>query len=226
MAGILLLVAAVLVLSLVHHRHTRRVREERSKLFDACSGLVEDAIMAKRGLDFPTLEGRWRGDAIRLEPVLDTLSLRTVPVLWLVVTIRRRSNVPGRLSALARVCGTEFYARHQELGEQITDDDLLPRNVSLRLDGWGSAGPGRPLLDRIGAAMADRRVKQMVITPAAARVVWRCATAQSSIYRVTRRVDLDGVRVDVRALEEALDATEDVLRVAERSTAASRNVAR
>jgi hypothetical protein len=59
--------------------------------------------------------------------------------------------------------------------------------------------------------MTDQRVKQVVVGPESARVVWRCATADSATYRATRRVDITGARADAPALATVLDAIEELL---------------
>jgi len=45
--------------------------------------------------------------------------------------------------------------------------------------------------------------------------VWRCATADSGTYRVTRRVDLTQTRVDAAAMKEVLEAMDEVVALAE-----------
>ena len=224
--SLLLFATGLVTLGLIHRRHVAGVRAERARLFENCPALVEDMKVIERGLDFPVLQGSWRNRHIRIEPVVDTLSLRTLPVLWLVVTIAGHNDVPGRFSALARECGTEFYARHREFGDPVDGADGWARDLSLRSSGWGPAGPGRQALQRIVDAMSGGNVKQVVVAPGSARVVWRTATSQPSTYRVTRRVDLHGTRVDAAALQDVLDATAEILRLAEDSAAESEQVAR
>lgn len=206
-----LLVLGVVVLALVHRRHAARVRADRGELFENCSGLLKDPVLVRRGLDFPLLEGRRRGHDVRFEPVLDTLSMRTLPVLWLVVTVGGPHPVTGRLSVLARACGTEFYARHDQLPEPVHMGADWPGELSVRADGRDLVTESPQLLDRVRAAMADGTVKQVVVGPASARVVYKCATADSGAYRVTRRVDLTDARVDVRALKDVLTALDEIV---------------
>jgi hypothetical protein len=200
-----LLVLGVVVLALVHRRHAARVRADRGRLFEYCSGLLEDPVLVRRGLDFPLLEGRRSGHDVRIEPVLDTLSMRTLPVLWLVVTIGGPHPVPGRLSVLARACGTEFYD--------------WPGELSVRSDGSDVVTECPQPLDRVRVAMTDGTLKQVVVGPASTRAVWKCATADSGSYRVTRRVDLTHARVDVRALKEVLTALDEVVELFRRCVA-------
>ena len=206
-----LLLTGVVVLALVQRHHVTRVRADRRALFEDCSGLLDDPRVIARGLDFPLLTGRREGHDVRLQPVVDTLSMRTLPVLWLVVTVRGPHAATGRLSVLARACGTEFYARHDEAGAMVPMGPGWPGELAVRADGMDAAQRQPELLHRIRDFMAEDRVKQVVVGPASVRVVWRCATAESGTYRVTRRVDLTRARVDAPALAAVLDTIEELL---------------
>lgn len=208
---LLLLVAGAVLLAVVQRHHVARVRADRGRLFADCSGLLDDARLIPRGLDFPLLQGRRGGHPVRLEPVVDTLSMRTLPVLWLVVTIAAPRVATGRLSVLARACGTEFWARHDEVGHTVAMGPEWPGELAVRVDAPDALRRHAGLLDDIRRLMTDERVKQVVMGPQSARVVWRCATADSATYRATRRVDVAGARVDAPALSALLDAVEELI---------------
>ena len=207
----LLLVAGAVVLAVAQRRHVARVRADRGRLFEDCSGLLDDAEVTSRGLNFPLLEGRRGGHRVLIEPVVDTLSMRTLPVLWLVVTVAGTHVASGRLSVLARAGGSEFYARHGEAGDTVPMGPAWPGELAVRADSPDTARRQPGLLEGIGQLMADDRVKQVVVGSQAARVVWRCATADSATYRSTRRVDITGARADASALAAVLDAVEQLL---------------
>lgn len=219
----LLLVAGAVVLALVQVHHVARVRRDRGRLFEDCSDVLESVRVMPRGLNFPLLVGRRGGHPVRLEPVVDTLSMRTLPVLWLVVTVGGPRVATTRLSVLARACGTEFYARHDEVGDTLLMGPTWPGELAVRAEHPDAARRQPELLEDIRRLMTDERVKQVAIGPESVRVVWRCATADSGTYRVTRRVDLTQARVDASALAALLDTMEKVL--GKRGAAADRVVA-
>jgi hypothetical protein len=206
----LLLVAGAVVLALVQRHHVVRVRADRGRLFEDCSGLLEDAAVIPRGLNLPLLTGRRGGHPARVEPIIDTLSMRTLPVLWLVVTVAGPRVDTGRLSVLARACGTEFYA-HDEGSNAVLMGPAWPADLAVRADSPETASQQPGLLEDIRRLMTDQRVKQVVVGPESARVVWRCATADSANYRATRRVDITGARAEAPALATVLDAIEQLL---------------
>lgn len=192
-------------LAVLHHRHVRRVRDDRGSLFDDCEGILTCARLTRRGLNFPVLVGRRGSGPVRVEPVVDTLSMRTVPVLWLVATLGLPRPVAIHLSVLARTCGTEFYSRHHEAGAPVAPGPDWPESLAVRCDRPEELSAYGGLLDRLAEFMADGQVKQVALSGATARVVWRCGAAVPSTYRVTRRVDLIGVRADPEAFGEVLD---------------------
>jgi hypothetical protein len=140
--------------------------------------------------------------------------MRTLPVLWLMVSVRGPHDVSGRLSVLARACGTEFYARHSDVGEPVRTGPDWPAGLSVWWSSSDAAAPCPELLERIRGAMSDGSVKQVVLSPTSARAVWKCATGESGTYRVTRRVDLTQVRADPAALASLLDTLDELLEVA------------
>jgi hypothetical protein len=195
----------VVVLTVLHRQHVAAVRRDRAGLFENCSGLLTDASVVPRGLDFPVLAGRRGSRSVRVEPVVDALTMRTVPVLWMVVTVGLPQPVRFRLSVLARSCGTEFYARHGDAGGLVATGPGWPEELAVRSDRPDLVKAHAGLLDRIALFMADGRAKQVALGGSTARVVWRCASAVPSSYRVTRRVDLTGARIDPTALDSVLD---------------------
>lgn len=205
-------------LAVLHHRHVTRVRDDRGSLFDDCEGILTCVRLTRRGLNFPVLVGRRGSAPVRVEPVVDTLSMRTVPVLWLAATVGLPRPAAIHLSVLARTCGTEFYSRHHEAGTPVSPGPGWPESLAVRCDRPEQLSTYAELLERIAEFMADGRVKQVALSGATARVVWRCGAAVPSTYRVTRRVDMTGVRADPEAFGEVLDTVVELAVTAGRRT--------
>jgi hypothetical protein len=217
---VLLAGCGAVTLAVLHHRHVARVRDDRGSLFDDCAGILTCARVTRRGLNFPVLEGRRGMVPVRVEPVVDTLSMRTVPVLWLVATVGLPRPAAVHLSVLARTCGTEFYSRHDEVGPRVQPGPGWPDSLSVRCDRPEQLSTYAGLLDRLAEFMADGQVKQVALSGATARVVWRCGAAVPSTYRVTRRVDLTGVRADRQAVGHVLDTVVELATTAGRRAVA------
>ncbi len=193
-------VVGAVVLTYQHRRHVARVRRDRAALFEHATDVLEQCRVVPRGLEFPLLYGRFGDRDVRVEPVVDALALRTVPVLRLIVTMRER--IPGQpsLSVLSNETGNEFYSRHRDLPRWR--DPAWPKWVSVACD---PDGVDRELAEAaVGLVTEGAEVKQVLVTERGVRCVVRGAQANSTAYRVTRRADLSGARVTAEDLRKAV----------------------
>lgn len=196
-------VAGVVALRQLHLRHLAGVRRDRTALFEHAACVLEEPRLVSRGLDFPVLYGRFAGRDVRVEPVVDAIALRVVPVLRLVVTVREQFPGQPRLSVLSNETGQEFYAGHRD----------LRRWREPSWPGWASVacaaeGVDRELADEaVGLVTQDSVVKQVLVTDRGVRCVVRGAQANSAAYRVTRQADLSGARVSEHDLRRAVSMT-------------------
>jgi hypothetical protein len=198
-AALTVAVVAALVLVRLQRRHVRAVRRDRAALFATAAGVLDDARIQPRGLDFPVLHGSFDGRPVRVEPVVDAVSLRMVPVLRLVVTVRDDLAGQPRLSVLRDETGQEFYAGHRGLPR--ARDAAWPSRLSVAFaDGVRDA----VVTAAVEAVANDEGVKQVLVTDRGVRCVVRAAQSDGATYRVTRRVDLTGVRVADAVLRDAV----------------------
>jgi hypothetical protein len=192
--------AGAVVLVYLHRRHLARVQRDRAALFEQATDVLDHARVVPRGLDFPLLYGRFEGRDVRVEPVVDTVALRVIPVLRLMVTMREQFPGQRRLSVLSNETGHEFFSGHREL--------LRWRDPSWPV--WASVacaaeGVDRELADAaVSLVTEDSVVKQVLVTERGVRCVVRGAQANSATYRVTRRVDLSEARVTAENLRQAV----------------------
>src|SRR5680860_1098577 len=145
--------------------HIRRVKADRSALFEDCGDLFTDLVVDARGLDFPTARGTFKGKRVRIQPVVDSLGIRTLPTLWLVITVDEPIDVRGECSILARPVGTEFYSRHHVLTNRLRPEPPWPPELSVRVS---DASCDWLLEDAARAAVcalmqSDTRIKELVM---------------------------------------------------------------
>lgn len=200
-----LVMAAVgaVVLTYLHRRHLARVRRDRAALFENAGGVLEQCRIVPRGLDFPLLYGQFDGREVRVEPVVDALALRVVPVLRLVVTMREEFPGQPRLSVLSNETGNEFFSGHRELPRWR--DPSWPEWASVA---YAADGMDRELVDAaVRLVTEDSVVKQVLVTERGVRCVVRGAQANSTAYRVTRRADLSEARVTAEDLRQVVTMT-------------------
>lgn len=70
-----------------HRLAQKRLAAVRCRFFDDCLPAFENPKLTQQGIEFPRLVGRHRGLEVQLTPVIDTLSVRKLPSLWVLVTI-------------------------------------------------------------------------------------------------------------------------------------------
>ena len=147
--------------------------------------------------------GRFEGRDVRIEPVVDALGLRVVPVLRLMVSMREQFPGQPRLSVLSNETGREFYSGYR--GLLRWRDPSWPNWVSVAC---AAEGVDRELADAaVSLVTEDSVVKQVLVTERGVRCVVRAAQANSTTYRVTRRADLSEARVTAEDLRQAVTMT-------------------
>lgn len=197
--GELVMVISVVVLVIValcrlQVVHIRRVREDRGSLFDAVAGLFDNVRVHQDGLNFPVLTGAYRGHPIRLEPVVDTVAFRKLPVLWLVLQQQRELSVGAPVDILLRPMGTEFFSPNNDFGQERRAVQGFPADARIASPDWRNAPP-LTMFAPHQRFLSDPRAKELYVTEHGVRLVWRLAEGSQTHYRTTRRADLGSVRV-------------------------------
>ena len=202
---LLWLLAGFVFLALLQTRHVRKVRRERGGLFAEVEHLFSAAEVRQDGIGYPTLTGGYRGCPIKLEPVVDSLTFRKLPVLWLVVTHQRPLNVTVPLDILLRPSGTEFFSANGDFQHDLPLDADWPEHIRVASPSPAGAPPVssfKPFLPFI----EDPDTKDVLVTGRGVRLVSRLAESDQALYRVTRRADLGPVGLTEERLVPILDA--------------------
>ncbi|WP_028920805.1 hypothetical protein [Pseudonocardia acaciae] len=176
----------------------------RRRLFDDVLGVVEHARIEAGAGYYPVLTGWFRGYPVRLEAVVDTLALRRLPELWLLVTQGRRLDVGAPLDVLARPTGTEFFSPNGGYPHELPRPEAIRTHVRI-----ATPDPSRApvsVLDGLGPLLDDPRTKEVLVSAGGIRLVHRLAEGAQGPYRSLRRADFGDVRVGADRLRSLLDA--------------------
>ena len=195
-----------------HRREMRR----RAGLLDGLARHFEGSRIDVGGDGFPTLTARLADRrALTVSLLVDTLVMRRLPQLWLIVTLHERVEMARpSIGALTRHTGAEFYSRTLKFPERIESPAGL-ETLLLRGD--------RPFMaaemDRIGAVLAsvfhDPYVKEIAATPRGVRLVRQVAEGERGAHLLLRQSRFSTVQMalapvtksiaDANALRETLD---------------------
>lgn len=200
LAALVLLAVGVWRLEL---RRARAARAARDALFDAVLEVLEEARLDTGPNRYPVLTGRHGGRPVRLEAVVDTLTLRKLPSLWLFVTVHRPFELDSPVSALARPVGTEFFSPNASFRHRLPTPAGFPGHARIATARPTVLDPA--VFDTFGELMRDVRVKEVQAGPAGARIVYQVAEAAQGPYRTGRRADFGAPRLDPRTPTDLLD---------------------
>ena len=215
-----LLLAALLgtMLAAMYLAQRRQLRTRRRACLDACVSSLDGPDIQQDGVNFPVLRGRYRGREVRIEPIVDDLSVRKLPQLWAIVTLRAALPCGATVDAIARPQNTEFYSFWSRLRHDVPQGSGWPADVAVRTDD-PYALPPATVLDRLARVFDDVRTKELVISPRGVRLVYQLAQGDRGGYLALRQARFAHVRVDgaiARHLLETVDAVCDAVREGQR----------
>ncbi len=205
MAAGVLTVVAVIVLCGLYARDARRQRRQRAALFSQCLNLFQSYRVTQEGNDFPTLQGRYRGLEVRLEPVLDTLAWRKLPSLWLKATLLAPNAVTGVLDLLVRPQGVEFFSPAAELPHRVPVPENWSQHAILCTDDIARM-PQLQTLEEYAALFGDPRMKELLVTPRGTRLVRQLWQAERAEYLVLRQAKFVNTCAEPQVVESLLEA--------------------
>ncbi|WP_374653207.1 hypothetical protein [Dongia sp.] len=219
--------AAILVaagiLYWVYRRDRRRFEAERAMLFDDLRGLLAESELSRTPMSYPVLRGRYRGHRVVIDAVLDNLSVRKVPSLWLRVTLLADIPFAGSCDILARAHNVEFYAPSNSFDHALPLPADWPQHLTIKCDVPDAVPPQSLLQAHIGL-FEDERVKELLVTPKGVRLVRQAAQASRAEYLVLRQSLFGPVVVPRGGVQDLLDralALADTLRSHNAAEAAS-----
>jgi hypothetical protein len=207
MIGYLIFVVAAIV-SWVTWRESVRLGRLRRHMLDAARDVMTDVSETPLATGFVRLTGTYRGAPALLEPVVDTLSVRKLPVLWLMVTVPTPVAVGGTFDLLMRASGTEVFSRYRQVAHSIGVPDGFPDWAGIRSDNPDEMPPF-DVIRRYLQRFHDGHGKELLITPKGLRMVVMVDQADRGGYLIFRDTRFETATVTaefVRGILEDLHA--------------------
>lgn len=172
-------------------RERATIRALRAAIFDACLPCFDDYRITQDSVDFPVLDGHLRGRRVLLEPVVDAVTVRKLPVLWLRVTLLEPLPMGAALSLLVRPQGTEFWSPSAKLRHRLPIPAGWPQHALLRSDQPDVAHLLSKLSPHVEAFFSDLHAKEIAVSPRGVRLVYQLDQARRSNYLVLRTALFD-----------------------------------
>lgn len=200
---------AVLLLYLLYRDFQRRraaVRDEPARLFSAVTPLLTDAkLRPSEAAGMHRLEGTYRGHTVSIRTVADTLALRKLPSLWLMVTLVRPQPFTATFDLMMRPAGPTTFSNFDFLPHSIATPAGFPEDAVLRSDDPAAMLPLEIAVAHVPSLFADLRMKELLVAPNGLRLVRLLAEGDRARYGVFRQADFGGVTIEPQLLRGMLD---------------------
>jgi hypothetical protein len=201
---VLLTCVAGVALVLLYRRDAAIQKRQRGLFFAECLNLFQSYRVEQDGRAYPQLRGKYRDRTVTVEPIVDHLAWRKLPVLWVQVTVLQSTRYRGVLDFLARPTGAEYFSHAYNLAHHMHLPSDWPQEALLCCDDPESAVPLEtlsPFLTELG----DPKFKELVVTPNGVRLMWRVDQASRAHYASFREIKFETVSIDAELARHVLD---------------------
>lgn len=194
-----------LILWVTYSRNRKKVRAQRAAMFDDVLTLFEEYRVTQDTVYYPVLEGRYQGHRIKLEPIADDIAFRTLPSLWLLVTVRGAIPYRGVFDFLVRPRDNiETYTPSVELNTYLKIPAGWPTHAVLRTNNRHDMPP-QDIVTPYISLFDMRQAKELSIGPGGIRFVYQITAAEVPYYKLFRQVKFEDIAVDPDILKGLLD---------------------
>jgi hypothetical protein len=176
----------------------------RAGYLDACMPLFTNTVTALAETGFARISGRYRGQTFDVQVVPDSLSVRKLPVLWLLVTLPERLPIHGTCDVMLRATGLETFSGFAALPDQIVAPAGFPADCTIRTDAPGQLQQ-HALICRYLAAQDKARLKEVVVAPSGVRIVWLGEEADRGRYLLFRDAEMGAGGLSPLVLQPLMD---------------------
>jgi hypothetical protein len=209
MLGMVLGLVALVLLSVrlvyVFRSKKKRRAESTEFLFANILGIVEDPVFEHRGADeFPRLSGTYGGFPVQIYPLVDTLAVRRLPALWLMVTLQGSLPVKAHFDLMMRPAGATTFSNFDHLPHTLNPQEGFPEHAVIRTDNTNDVLPPS-LIEPHLEPFFGPRAKELLITENGLRFVWLLAEAERARYGVFRQAEFGEVQIDSLVVQDILD---------------------
>jgi len=198
--------ASIATLAAIYRRNRIAVQGRRGAIFAPAYELFDSYQVTQSGIDYPVLKGRYRNRAFHLDAIVDTLTFRKIPVLWLRVSLLAPLPGSATLDILVRSQNAEFYSPANDLPHAVRPLSDWPADAVARTDDpqhlpdLAVIGRHMPVFDRPAT-------KELLITAKGVRLVHMLDQARRAEYLVMRQAEFEHASVDKETLRDLMDRT-------------------
>jgi hypothetical protein len=202
-----LLAAVLIVIALWRKFQKSRFQREASEkllLSDVISLLKNPSIGDGTSIGSKRCEGEYSGEVFQLQTITDTLAVRKLPSLWLMITLPCTIPVTAKLDMMMRPAGPTSFSNFDFLDHMISAPTGFPEYAVLRSDKT-SGFANLENVKRHLSLFANTKFKELLITPQGLRIVMQAAEADRAYYGVLRNARFNDTRIDPVIVKQMMD---------------------
>ena len=138
---------------------------------------------------FPRLAGMHEGVEFDVQIVPDTLSLRKLPALWVLVSVPGPLPTGAMVDVMLRPTGMESFSNFSQLPVQVPVPPGFPADCAVRADAPGAVPFEAAIRDVLAGVDVDR-LKEVLVTPKGVRLVFLAEEAHRGRYLIYRDAEM------------------------------------
>jgi hypothetical protein len=205
LGSLLAIVLAALLLRQIISAARRR-RAEPGRLFSEAGAVLENpSISPFSTAGVHELTGRYRGYDVQVKLIADTLAVRKLPALWLMVTLPGPVPVTATLDLMMRPTGPTSFSNFDHLPFTVQAPPGFPDHAVIRSDDPARMLPPAIISGHL-APFHGTAGKELLITPKGLRMVMLMAEADRARYGVFRQADFGDAVLDPGQLTACLES--------------------
>lgn len=167
-----------------HQHDYQKTKQARLQLFNEVASIFDDVIIDQNGLEFPQLKGFYQGFEVKLSLVEDSLAVRKIPPLWLMVTIQGKCSIKGSLDMIVRPQNNEFYSPGWQWDGHLQAPTHWPQHSIIKFQ--DTPADVTLIDDLVPMLFEDLHAKELLITPWSVRLTYMAKQAERGEYLIMR----------------------------------------
>jgi len=200
---IIILSLILMSVYLLFQRSQVAIKQNRAMLLNNCNGILDNTSTYYEGNGFPVIKGHYDGFDVQLNLIPDTIVMRKIPPLWLMVSIKANKQSIGNMDFIVRPQNSEFYSPGWRWDGLFRSPPNWPQNsIAKYQDTTASVS----VLDRfIPNLFSDEKVKQLLVMPDSVRITYMAKQAIRGEYLVSRGAVFDDQAIDGDDVKKILE---------------------
>jgi hypothetical protein len=192
----------------------RSIQYAKTHLFDEVLSLLDGAILKQEGNDFPQVSGSFAGYEVKFSLIEDTVAVRKIPPLWLMVTVKGKVPINGTFDLIVRPSNNEFYSPAWQWNGNVQVPSHWPQHAVIKYQ--DSLIDVAKIDHFVPILFADERAKELLINPSVLRITYMAKQAERGEYLIMRNSVFSGEAIAEEVVAKVLKQAIEIRQLLEK----------